>query len=287
MICGVKTKSVSHFHAGDGWKTNRAIRIWLACFAEYSGMFDECTVVVASDRPDDRYFNNEVVTEITKHCFCKNVEIKIVENTCYRESKTFYDEIVQKRFDGLTFFNHTKGETNYAEHDKDSIDDWIIGAWFLSLMDMENTVPVLLHAGSKNAGSFFYGSFSMINEDGSIPADLCYHGTFYWTNMEWIRNEIGSGLKCEIPALSSRLYAEKFPGYILSHWPPVSGSNGSHLLKGFRSFNFYLPLDMYSDNSAYWCIHILAERYGSWVLEGFNKLKEKVNNELAKHEISN
>lgn len=277
MINGVKLKNVSHFYAPETWEENRATQIWLKCFSKYSGVFDECTVIVASDCFDDEEFNKKVFSAIVSHCYCKNIQIKAEHNTAYRESKTFYDEIIQKKFDGITFFNHTKGTTNYGKYDTQSIDDWIIGLWYLSFLDIESMVNNLSYNGKNGIGNFFYGAFPIINPDYSISKDMAFNGSFYWVNMNLIRSEIGNNIKGEIPILSSRLYAEKFPGLILSKWLGDSW-DGRYMTTSFSGYKFY-PVDLYKDDAAYDCICEMSKKCGRKILNEFNELKAYVLNE--------
>ena len=207
----IKRRLIFYFYTFNNFIDNRAIKIHLKCLKHYSNVFDEALFVVSLDDVNNTelIFNTEA--ELLKLGF-KDIHFKVHKNNGYCEAQPFYEEIVRnlKVLDGLTFFGHTKGVTNYSKEDIniESIDAWLTGMYYLNL----EFVPEVEYKMIKDI-SRFYGAFLTDNRDGD-GVNWFYSGTFFWLNCQMlyideITNEI------EIPTYChQRGFAESFPGLL-------------------------------------------------------------------------
>lgn len=100
-----------------------------------------------------------------------DIQFKIYENSNYRETEVFYNEIFLKmdELNGLTFYAHSKGQG--VMNDMEETIFFIIAAYYFSLENIDNVnyYP-------------FYGSFKMINNSPILTKGLkhmwFYVGTF-------------------------------------------------------------------------------------------------------------
>lgn len=205
----VKKRLIFHFYAGKDYRTNRAVLIHLECLKHYHKVFDEALFCVAVDDVNDSELITSVETDICK-CGFKDLHFKVVQNDIYREARTFYDEIIAKIdvLDGMTFFGHTKGYTNYKDlpyfATSDKLDSWITGLYYFSL---EFASEAELHLFGQPFFNVFYGSFLTYCEKDSYNKSFIYYsGTFFWTNaLRLLKNTK------EMPLLDDLGYAERFP----------------------------------------------------------------------------
>lgn len=280
MVNGIKLKLVSHFYCGKDWKSNRAIKMWFACFRHYSKMFDDCLVVVATDDVENDKFNHEAVARIADASFCRNTTVKIERNTSYRESRTFFDEVVNATYDGLVFFSHTKGYTNYGAYPRENIDSFILGLWWYSLSDPAEAVASLTF--DRGINNFFFGSFPIMNSDKTICFDQTYYGAFFWSNMNNVRFELGHSIEnvwdSFPPPLSSRMYSEKFAGMVLDHWRDYKETKDMTL--GKNKLAFISGLDLYNFNNGGECVRLCCEHKDVEEYKDFLAFSDKILSEV-------
>lgn len=235
----MKKRLLFHLYAGNEWIANEAIRIHLSCIKHYCSIFDDVVIVVAMD-DENEHLLPEIKNTIVNVVDVPSLTIKVVKNTPLREAKTFYDEAVNDNYNGLTFFAHSKGASNIANsrYNCSYIIDWILGLYWLSLNFVDEAEQCLL-CSTQNMNSPFFGSFACIERDGNLFERAAYSGAFYWVNMGYVKNEMSiNGF--DFPVMSTRMFAEEFPGHICVMMNIYQGSH-----KGSRQF--YDVFDMYGE----------------------------------------
>lgn len=235
----MKKKLVFHFYCDRGWEDNDAIKLHLACLHHYAYIFDDCLIVISTEHVDDEDFILGVKGRIIKELNVPSLTIKVAKNTVFREARTFYDEVVSSDYDGVIFFAHTKGYSNFSdsEYNKEYLSDWIVGAYWLSLNFPEEMESVLSFS-TKTHNAFFYGSFLTYDDNHKLLLRAMYSGTFYWTNINTIKKELFYKNK-RFQNISDRMFAEQFPGDIcLSVYLALATGHNSVGIIGSK-FDFY------------------------------------------------
>ena len=210
----MKKQLVFHFYCDYGWEENIAVKLHLECIKHYIHVFDDVVVVIATDHIEDRGLLRAVREHILSYMDCNTITIKTVQNTEFREAKTFYDEIVNKDYDGITLFTHTKGYTNFDvdRYDKERLKEWVICSYWINLNFVHETESMLSYNTKANNG-LFYGAFLSFTHDSKLLKKAAYSGSMFWTNMRNVRVECGLS-NVEIPAIATRMSAEQFPGLV-------------------------------------------------------------------------
>lgn len=166
----------------------------------YINIFDEVIFCITIDDINDIKSINEIQKRVISF---RNggVTFKVYENTNYRETNVFYNEIFLKMKDlyGATFFAHSKGR-GIIETTEETI-SFIVAAYFFSLENINDVCNFP-----------FYGSFLMKNnspmKNKGTKNMWFYVGTFFWGNYQQIYNE----KKNKFPVFSTRWFDEMFPG---------------------------------------------------------------------------
>lgn len=210
----IKKHLVFHFYCDDNYEQNRAIKMHLQCLKFYSHVFDDALFCIAVQDIN----NKKLICDIEKNiidCGFKNLTLKVVKNSIYREALTFYEEVVlkMKDTDGMTFFGHTKGYTNYIKlpngATESNIDTWILGLYYLSLSNIEEVETYLF---GKYAYKM-YGSFLSYCEKNSYGQGFpLYSGTFFWINNQGLLIKENNNF----PKLTDLTYAENFLSMIFN-----------------------------------------------------------------------
>lgn len=210
----MKKKFVFHFYCGDDWRENEAVKLHLRCIQYYTHVFDDIVIVIVTDNGKNKAFLDDIKHTVIDYVDCSSLTLKTAENTPYREAKTFFDEVVNTDYDGIVFFGHTKGYTNFSnpEHNKEHLRDWILGCYWLSLESIEQ-VEKSLSLSTKSNNGVFFGSFQMANENGIPYLPSIYSGAFFWANVAEAKKMLSMAGK-KMPVLSSRMSAEMFPGEV-------------------------------------------------------------------------
>lgn len=167
---------------------------------KYINIFDEVIFCITIDDINDYKSINEIQRRIVSF---RNgpITFKIYENTNYRETNIFYNEIFLKMKDlyGLTFFAHSKGK-GLLENIEEIV-GFITASYFFSLENINevNKYP-------------FYGSFKMINNSPMSRKGnkymWFYVGTFFWGDYQRIYKEKNG----KFPKFSTRWFNEMLPG---------------------------------------------------------------------------
>ena len=148
------------------------------CLEQYSHVFDETLFLVACD--DKKNENVFFAIDKIKSLGFKNLEIKIVENLPSRESFYVKREIFDHldNFDGLTFFAHTKGVSEYdSQFSLNNISAWISSLYFFNLSFIDDVKDKLI-----NEKYLSYGTFGQDGDFITTKYKWIYSGTFFWIN---------------------------------------------------------------------------------------------------------
>lgn len=222
------------FYNKPDWENDYITLLHCKMLERYINVFDEVVFCIIIDDLSD----TNAIKKIEKHIltiYNKNITFKIVENNNYRETYVFYTEIFlkMKQLDGLTFFAHTKGQSEMESREEAIA--FILGSYFFSL---ENTDNIDKYP--------FYGSFKMLNNSPlSMKGnryDWFYVGTFFWGNYNKIYNEH----KNNFVLFSNRWFNEMFPGWLYES--EKCGSLGNcyfDVAKGKPNNAFELTLNSY------------------------------------------
>lgn len=147
MINGVKVSLVYHLYCKDAESIvvgtgNVYNEINRRCLEHFHDVFDDAVFCVCVDDRTDSNLIHKAVAWIWSCGFKDNVTIKVKPNSPYRDSQTFYDEVVDhlSDFDGMVFFGHNKGNTI---EELDGLKQWIIFSYYSCLDEIENKIKRL------------------------------------------------------------------------------------------------------------------------------------------------
>ena len=213
---GIKKTLVFYFYTFPQFFGNKAIRIHLYYINKYSHLFDDAVFVISSDKYDENLVK-ETKIAILENLHSRNATFKWVENDGLCESMAFKTEILDKleQIDGLVFFGHTKGVTNFKKYPEESIKLWISGLWYYNLEHIDDVVDKLVY----NSCNAFYGAFlhddSKRNMQDNFNANKTWYcGTFYWINTVQLHNILKERNDPFDTKCGFRHFAEMFPGNI-------------------------------------------------------------------------
>ena len=231
----IKKRLVFYFYTFENFLDNRAIQIHLKCLKHYSKLFDEALFIISVDDTENEMLILNTERELLDIGF-KDIRFKVHKNNAYCEAQPFFEEIVCKLkwLDGLTFFGHTKGVTNYQKVDccVESIDAWILGMYYLNLEFIDEVENSLCYEPHR-----FFGAF-LTDCRNSWFGGWLYSGTFYWLNCPSIWNDVVMKQK-EIPTTyHHRGFAEDFPTLLYDWNNGVSGLD-SHGKLVVHNFDYY------------------------------------------------
>lgn len=218
-----------NFYITKDWKDNYMNKIHFYCLKYYSHIFTEIIFMVSIDDLDDKETLFDFEEYILSLRLCPSIHFMIKPNHIFREGKNFYDEIATKldKLDGLTFFAHNKGITNYTDsrYYKEDVKRWVTSMYFGCLDNMDEAIFVMTEDRCVSYGTLF--DILTIGEDedktfyenGHIwfgKHKYFYMGTFFWLNafalVSYMKNSDTS-----IPILSDRWYAENFLSNIIDY----------------------------------------------------------------------
>lgn len=214
---------VFSFYLTDDYMTNRANRIHFRCIDHYSHIFDRIIVDIHTNNYKEK---KDTILELEKYLLTilhsDNVTFKVRETNAFCEAETYYKEIVvnMKYKNGLYFFGHNKGITNYEivgpEYEK-SIDSWIIGMYYLGL-----NFPKEAEGKMIAQARYFYGGpkLKWLGEGYGDSDRFYYAGTFYWTNPTLIAHDTESD-----NFFLERGFAEQFPCFTSNQYRVDSHNN--------------------------------------------------------------
>lgn len=230
---------VFHFYTFDGFLKNRAINIHLKCLKQYHNVFNRALFVISTDDLSNHELIHETEEEIL-NCGFENIQFIVKQNNEFREAQTFYDEVILNLdiFDGIVFFAHTKGISNYAQfpNNAEDLDAWIYGLYYLNLNFIDETENFFNGIIPK----MFYGAFLHvdINEVNWKKVPGYYQGAIYWLMPSTILEELKRGrlpMEKVYPKLENRIGAENYP-MSLCYWR----DNGEYKLGSHNLMATYL-----------------------------------------------
>lgn len=202
-----KKRLVFAFYLSEETFNNPIANIHFYFLSRYINMFDEVIVGIIKDDGLSDFYIEEFEKRFLSF-YHKNISFKIYENTQYRETLVFYNEIATKlaELDGVTFFAHGKYS---SEMDTEELIEWICGLYYFNLeyeYDYQAT------------GVCFWGNPLITESDFFIKAITnkyrwYYSGTFYWTKTQELHKYM-TKKGIELPVLTNRYYDEMFPGEI-------------------------------------------------------------------------
>lgn len=258
---------VYHFYLSNDYCDNVANKVHFECLKYYASIFDEIVIVFACDDNLDSDLKEKASKYFLDILGCNGrITFKYVPNDIMREAQTFYDEIVTKMdiLDGITFFAHNKGYSNVMDNsiNTQSILEWIIGMYFMSLDDIDDVSKCLIDYPVP----LFYGSYLMKDDAISNKYHAYYAGTFFWIHTMKAYNIVTYKKGMKMPVLYDRRYAELFPGNI--------GERTENAYELYGPTDEYLfNVDMY--NKSYTATEfLLSQKPG--LLEKYNKLKDEI-----------
>ncbi len=218
----MKKRLIFNFYIDNEWKENHINKIHFYCLNYFKSAFDEIIFMVSLNDIN----NEELIYDFEKYVMsltlCTNIQFKIKENHVLREAKNFYDEIALKlsELDGLTFFAHNKGITNYISpyYEPKEIEMWVTSMYYgclsrVSEMEYELTDARRLAYGTlldiinlnKDDDPLFFDSMGLwLGERRYF-----YMGTFFWMNCPMIDYYMHNN-NVHLPMLVDRWYAENF-----------------------------------------------------------------------------
>lgn len=196
---------VFYFYGFDGYKDNRAIKIHFKCLKKYCNVFDNALFIISVNDITNIKLISDIEHDLI-NCGFNNISFKIHQNDVYCEANVFKEEIVNKlnEYEGITFFGHTKGVSNYTEETKDSMDEWITSMYFFNLEYTKNIEGYLAFDVS-----LFYGHFLSRHLDGLFY----YNGTFFWINTKKLYHHKNVFNIHDDENVDGRGYAELYPSY--------------------------------------------------------------------------
>lgn len=248
----MKKKLIYYFYLTEDFSTNLANRINFECLRRYARIFDEASIFISTDSVKNTELIMEAERVFMSMPFNGNIGFKVVNNTVYRESMVFEEEVVDKlgKLDCLLFFAHAKGLTNFKTYpeNKEGIEKWIVGSYYLSLEYVAEMESFIGPTTSYNLSA--YGSFPILTKKklgeadikeswdnifiGEIKHNWYFSGCFFWINTKSIYNYINT-FSPTIPKMSNRYFGEKFLGNIM----PFDGRAMGHNLRYMFPCNFY------------------------------------------------
>lgn len=206
-------RMIYSFYVNDDSFDHPINKLHFKLLERYIHKFDEVIFCIIID-DKERYDLIHRIEEFVIGIYHKKITFKIYDNTNFRETLVFYNEIAtqMENLDGLTFFAHNKGiSDDYLE--LEDVQKWVNALYFFNL---EYDLPY----GELNSG-LFYGALKSADinagniRDVLIPKYKWYYcGTFFWGKYQELYTYCNNN-KIKLPLLTNRWYDEMFPGNII------------------------------------------------------------------------
>jgi hypothetical protein len=219
---------VFHFFVDYNWEESITNQIHFKCLKFYGHIFDEVFFNISVDNINDIDLIKNFQLKILSLGLTHNITFNVIENCYLRDSKTFFNEIVEKmgEYSGLTFFGHNKGTTNINIMDLEAVSKWITSLYYFSMEYMDEVTYLLTDGREISYGPLLvaidYNYLPNVLEDGTTKEDFkerakaalgrykyFYMGTFFWLNTLVLDDYVKKNA-VELPKLSDRWYAENF-----------------------------------------------------------------------------
>lgn len=213
--------------------TNAANKIHFVCLSKYINIFDEARFTISVDDLSNLDLISYGLQWILSLGGTFEKTINIRKNTDLFEVETFGKEFLNKsdEFDGMVFFGHNKGTTNFnnPQLNHESVFKWICGMYFYNFEFVDEVEGIF--TGKLRAPDVFYGAFleyfskekqSLVHAIPNNPSGLEYCGTFYWINTPLYRNGKKMGVIKDVEP-TSRFFAEEYPGMFFDRYAYGAG----------------------------------------------------------------
>lgn len=210
----MKKTLVYHLYVGEDCEDNIAYDIHKFCLREFLYVFDEVKLTISLDDLNNIRLRNWGSNWANTLFGSKLTEINYVINTMCRESKTFYNKVLNNNDDDeLVFFFHSKGTTNFKRDgiSNYSVLNWICGSYFFNLSSLYDTIERVENGIKVFSGAFFVKP----SEEEILNYKPFYAGAAQWVNVKGLQNLIRCGI-VEKQECSDRFFAEKYCGRVLS-----------------------------------------------------------------------
>ena len=222
----MKNRLIFHFYLTDNWLEQKTNKIHLCCLKYFANIFNEMTFVIVIDdltNTDLIYGFEDFIINLK---VCTNINFIVKHNTVFRDSQTFYDEIVSKidKLDGLTFFGHNKGLTNYTNpvFKRDDVEKWITTMYYGCFSDVQEMEYALTEDRCVGYGTLL-SSYTLQDDKTKKEHSAIwfgkeryqYMGTFFWINCQTLCAYMKNTEK-SLPIMADRWYAENFFSNIIT-----------------------------------------------------------------------
>lgn len=216
----MKKRLIFNFYIDDGWRDNHINKIHFYCLNYFKNVFTEMVFMVSLNDVNNIRLIYDFEQYILSLELCPNIQFMVKKNHIFREAKNFYDEIALKlgELDGLTFFGHNKGITNYDSpyYIKEDVEMWVTSMYYGCLKRPEE-MEYDLTDGRHLAYGTLLDVIELNRDDDPLYFDSMglwlgkrryfYMGTFFWMNCPMIKYYMDSN-NIELPKLVDRWYAE-------------------------------------------------------------------------------
>ena len=203
---------VFYWYSSMKYSNDITYSLHLSCLRKYSSVFNKAVFVIAVDDLNDTKLIKETKKAIVENVNINNISFYVIINDRLCETNAFKKHVLDynPEYNEVLFFAHTKGLriiNDYPAWTEYYI-DWILCLYFYSLnFDFEMETKLFGGLGGNN--SAFFGSI-MAMDNSNINKGLYYPGTFYWVNINKIKNDEMNGI-ITIPNFCYRSSVEDFP----------------------------------------------------------------------------
>ena len=211
----MKLRLVYHLYVPSG-NFGDHMKIHFKCLMNYSHLFDEALFVLSMENPYDTKRVIEVEHLILDLGFNNNVTFKVKKTNEYREGQTLKEEVADKidKLDGLTFFAHSKGNSNKNSiGHQENLEYWITSMYYFNLNYIDYIKNYIFEGFGVAYGFLKFENFELLEN----IFHYTFSGSFYWINTQRLKQflECFADDKFHMPYLTDRFYAENFLGNIL------------------------------------------------------------------------
>ena len=218
----MKKRLIFNFYIDDGWRENHINKIHFYCLNYFKNVFTEMVFMVSLNDVNNMRLIYDFEQYVLSLELCPNIQFIVKKNHIFREAKNFYDEIALKlgELDGLTFFGHNKGITNYDSpyYIKEDVEKWVTSMYYGCLCDVKE-MEYCLTDGRKLAYGTLLDEINIDKDNNEKwynslnvwvgERKYFYMGTFFWLNCNMIEYYLQSS-NTKLPKLIDRWYAENF-----------------------------------------------------------------------------
>lgn len=263
-----KKRLVFYWYASRKYINDITYKLHLACFRHYFKMFDSGVFVISVDDLRDSELIKETEKVIIDNSNINNIQFDVIQNDSLCEVNAFKKHIIgyKPEYNEIIFFAHTKGLRIFNDYPgwTEYYINWVLCLYFYSL-NFTDEVEKKILGGIGGNNSAFYGPIMAFDSKEECKG-LFYPGTFYWVNINKIRNDEKNGL-ITIPNFCYRASVEDFPKI----YNDTDITNTSHDNKYMEKAPYYYDVVDY-DN--------LTDYYGN--KDEYKSLKDKIINEIRR-----